>query len=591
MNKKRPVWYVVIAAIFIMRALLGADTLVYAADFTGKTIVDVSIKDNKNITESSILAAVKLKAGDIFNAAVIQQDLQAIYDLGSFYDVQANFVEVPEGVKVVYSVIEKTKITDIVFKGNTKVSAETLQGLVKDIKDKLGDNKIINDQAQVIEQYYHDQGYILAKVNNITMGQDGILTISINEGKVEGFVVKGNEKTKNNVITRELKLTTEEPFNSKDAKRSMQKIYNLGFFEDVNIKLNPGREPNAVVVEIDVKEQKTGTFTIGGGYSKSDGMAASIGVGDNNFNGTGNKVNLNFQHGFSSIAGTGWDLNFTNPYIDNKKTSLSIDLFNSVNELSDYGLNGDNTTLRSTYYRRSSGFNITLGRPQGEYVRNYITFTNRKDRYLEYVSGPVNYLATSDDTATYNSAYNSEYLQNNFGVVHSMTLARVYDTRDNVFNPTEGKRISLTSEFAGKMLGGQFDFNKYILDGRQYFKVGSKQTLAFHVSAGSAVGDVPDASKFVVGGIDTLRGYEDNEFKGNKLFTATVEYRYPIATKVEGVIFTDAGNAWDGDYKLDNLKYSIGTGLRISTPIGPVRLDYGYGKEGGKCHFSFGTQF
>ncbi|HEY3424707.1 MAG TPA: POTRA domain-containing protein, partial [Negativicutes bacterium] len=126
MNRKRCVWYVVIAVIFTMGALLGADTLVYAADFTGKTIVDVSIKDNKTITESSILAAVKLKAGDSFNAAAIQQDLQAIYDLGSFYDVQASFIEVPEGVNVVYSVIEKTKITDIVFKGNTKISDETL---------------------------------------------------------------------------------------------------------------------------------------------------------------------------------------------------------------------------------------------------------------------------------------------------------------------------------------------------------------------------------------------------------------------------------------------------------------------------------
>jgi len=318
-------------------------------------------------------------------------------------------------------------------------------------------------------------------------------------------------------------------------------------------------------------------------------MAAIIGVGDSNFNGSGNKVNVSFQHGYSSIAGTGWDFSFTNPNLDDKQTSLSVDLFNSVNTLSDYGLNGDNTTLRSTYYRRSRGFNISLGRPQGEHVRNSITFTKRNDSYLEYVSGPVDYSATSG--TTYNSAYNSSYLQNNFGEVHSMTLSKVYDTRDNIFDPTEGKRVSLTSEFAGKALGGQFDFNKYIFDGRQYIKVGSKQTVAFHVATGSAIGDVPDASKFVVGGSDTLRGYQDNEFKGNKVFTANIEYRYPMAKKVEGVIFTDAGNAWDGNYQLNNLKYSIGTGLRINTPIGPIRLDYGYGKEGGRSHFSFGTQF
>jgi outer membrane protein insertion porin family len=300
---------------------------------------------------------------------------------------------------------------------------------------------------------------------------------------------------------------------------------------------------------------------------------------------------LNFEHGFSSIAGTGWDLSFTNPYLDDKKTSLTVDYFNSINEWNDYGLNGDNTSLRSTYYRRSRGFNITLGRPQGEYVKNYITFTKRNDSYMEYVSGAVNYLETDPTASDYNANYNSQYLQDNFGEVHSVTLSRVYDTRDNVFDPTEGKLVTLTSEFAGRVLGGQFDFNKYTFDGNQYFKVGNKQTLAFRVTAGSAIGNVPDASMFIVGGIGTLRGYQDEEFKGNRMFTSSLEYRYPIVKKVGGFIFTDAGNAWNNGCNLNGIKYSIGTGLRITTPLGPMVLDYGRGKEGGKCDFSFGTQF
>jgi outer membrane protein insertion porin family len=582
---------VIIAFIFVIGSLFGADTSVYAADFAGKTIVDVNVSGNKTELESSILSVVKLKPGDTFNAEVIQQDMKAIYEFGKFYNVQAKFIEVPEGIKVVYFVTENPMVKDVVFKGNTKVRTEKLQELLATIKENVIDQKKIKNKLQEIEQYYHDQGYILAKVSDISMAQDGILTISINEGMVEGIVIKGNEKTKPNVIIRELKLKPGEPFNAKDARRSLQKVYNLGFFEDVNMKLNPGVEPNAVVTEIDVKEQKTGTFSIGGGYSKSDGMVGIIGVGDNNFNGSGNKVNLNFQHGYSSIAGTGWDLSFTNPYIDDKQTSLKVDLFNTVGEWSDYGLNGDNTTLRSTYYRRSRGFNITLGRPQGEYARNYITFTKRTDSYLEYVSGPVNYLE-SDKTATdYNAQYNSQYLSDNFGQVHSVTLSHVYDTRDNVFDPTEGKWFSLTGEFAGRMFGGEFNYNKYIFDGQQYFKVGSKQTMLFRVTTGTAIGHVADASKFVVGGMGTLRGYEDEKFKGNRMFAATVEYRYPIVKKVQGFIFTDGGNAWNNGYQLNDLKYSIGTGLRLNTPVGPITVDYGWGKEGGRCDFSFGAQF
>lgn len=591
MNTKAPVKSLVIAASLMMANILTALPLVHAAEFTNKAVTGINITGNETVQTDNILSVLKLKAGDSFSAETIKEDMSAIYALDAFYDVQANFIEVPEGINVTYSVIEKKPINSIHFSGNTQVTTDQLKTLVADLQGKPVDSEALNTKSKAIEQYYQDQGYILAKVSDIAMNESGNITFSINEGLIESIIVKGNDKTKTTVILRELNFKTQEPFNSKIAKRSMQKIYNLGFFEDVNIKLNPGKAPNAVDVEITVVEKKTGTFSIGGGYSASDGLAAELGLGDSNFKGTGNNVNVSFSHSLSGITGTSWSLNFTNPYIDDKKTSFSASVFNTVGEYSDYGLNGDNTTLRSTYYRRSRGFNLTLGRPQGDYIKNYITLTKRKDSYLEYVSGPVNYLATDENADTYNAIYNTDYLNNNFGDVHSITLAKVYDTRDNVFAPTEGRRFSLTSEFAGRALGGEFDFNKYILDSRQYFKVGSKQVLALRVTAGSATGSLPDASKFSVGGIDTLRGYEDDEFKGQKMFTATAEYRYPIVKKVQGVFFSDAGNAWDGSYKLSNLNYSVGTGLRIDTPLGAIRLDYGYGKEGGRTHFSFGTQF
>jgi outer membrane protein insertion porin family len=409
---------------------------------------------------------------------------------------------------------------------------------------------------------------------------------------LEGIVVKGNEKTKTHVITREIKLKVGEPFNAKDAKRSMQKVYNLGFFEDVNIKLIPGREPNAVVFQADIKEQKTGHFNVGGGYNESGGFSTSFGIEDPNFNGTGNKLNFSIQHGISSIDGTGWNIGFTNPWLDDKQTSFSINIFNYVNEVSDYGYKGDNSTLRSTYYRKSKGFDISFGRPQGEYVRNYITLSSRRDTYREYVSGPVNYLEINKTASDYNAEYNSPYIHDNFGVVHSMTLSRVYDSRDNVFDPTEGKRVSLTSEFAGHVFGGQFDYNKYTIDASQYFKVGKQHIVALRLMAGDAAGGIPDIRKYSIGGIDTLRGYEDGEFRGKKMLFTTAEYRYPIAKKVQGVVFVDGGNAWDtGSYQLSTLKYDVGVGLSINTFLGPIRLTFARGDEGNTTKFGFGGQF
>lgn len=204
MSVKRHIGPLVIGAIFIINGIVGGGTLAYAADFTGKRIVDISISDNTNVAENSIIGAMKLKAGDDFNDAAIQQDLQAIYALGNFYDVQANFIEVPAGIKVVYSVVEKTAVKDIVVKGNTKVSSEKLKSLVEGVKDNIVDNKTIKEKSKVIEQYYHDQGYILAKVNDMSIDKNGVMTIYINEGNVEGMIVKGNEKTKINVVTREI---------------------------------------------------------------------------------------------------------------------------------------------------------------------------------------------------------------------------------------------------------------------------------------------------------------------------------------------------------------------------------------------------
>jgi outer membrane protein insertion porin family len=116
--------------------------------------------------------------------------------------------------------------------------------------------------------------------------------------------------------------------------------------------------------------------------------------------------------------------------------------------------------------------------------------------------------------------------------------------------------------------------------------------VALRVQAGYGTGALPDAGKYAVGGIDSLRGYDDLEFKGSKMMVATAEYRFPIVKKVQGVIFTDVGNAWDGDgYKLSGLKMGVGVGVNVNTPLGPIRLDYARGDQGGKMEFGFGGQF
>jgi outer membrane protein insertion porin family len=256
---------------------------------------------------------------------------------------------------------------------------------------------------------------------------------------------------------------------------------------------------------------------------------------------------------------------------------LGFNLYDMTNQYNDY----ENGSLVSTYDRKRKGWDITFGRPQGEYVQNYITLKHRGDYYGRPVSG-----------TDYSDGTHQQYLQDNFGITRSIILSRVFDSRDNVFNATEGSRLSMSAEFAGKVFGGDFNFNKYDVESRKYFKVGHDQTIAVRMDLGYATGHMPDSGRFSVGGIDTLRGYDEDEFKGNKMFTASAEYRFPIAKKVQGVLFSDVGNAWNGEgYKLDDLKASVGVGIRLNTPLGPIRLDFARGSEGNKTHFGFGGQF
>jgi len=587
MGTRRRYGHLLLAAIFSFSIIFAAIAPAFAADLTGRTVTAVTVTGNNAVAESDIMAAIKTKPGDVLAADKIKQDMQAIYELGYFFDVVTNFTEVPEGVKVVYTVMENPVLQDIVIKGNTKVPTNKLLGILPVTKGKILNTKALNDGARAIEQYYHDQGYILTKVSDVAMSPGGVLTISLNEGMLEGIEVKGNDKTKANVITREMKVKPGEPFNVKDARRSMQKVYNLGYFEDVNMKLNPGKEPNAVVLETSVVEQKTGTFSIGAGYSKSDGLIGIIEVGDNNFRGTGDKVKLHWEFG-GDASDRNYEVSYTRPWLDAKQTSLGFSIYDMTNEYNDYDDDGD---LRSTYDKRRHGWDITLGRPQGEYIQNYITLKHRQDNYVEHVEGPVDYSASVGDS-DYDADYNAQYLKDNFGTTRSISLARIFDSRDNVFNPTEGQRFALTAEFAGRAFGGDFDFNKYTVENRQYLKVGKEQIVAFRVTMGYADGKLPDSGRFAVGGTDTLRGYDDDQFKGDKMLAATAEYRFPVAKKVQGVVFTDIGKAWDGEgYKLDDLKASVGVGLRVTTPIGPIRIDYAKGEQGAKTHFSFGGQF
>lgn len=544
-----------------------------AQDLTGKNVAFIDVAGTVNIKPETILAATRLKPGDLWTPDKVRQDLRLIYELGTFSDVTADFSLLPEGVKVVYNVKENPVLKGIVIQGTQKVSKDKLLPLMTVKTGFVLNSKTVATNLRSVEEYYKGQGYILAKTGDVNFSPEGILTVRINEGIVEDIVVKGNTKTKAHVITREMRTKKGQPFNSKDARRSMQKLYNLGFFEDVNLKLQPGKQPGGTILEISVVEQKTGTFSIGGGYSASDGLVGIITVGDKNFRGSGDNVNVHWEFGGKSSTTGNYSISYQKPWIDSKQTSLGFTVYNMVNQYIDYNTSGDDI---ATYNRRYRGFDITLGRPVNDYLAHYVTLKNRWDEYVNWVSGQT---------------YTDEYIKDNYGLTRSIILSRVFDSRDSNTNPSTGTRYSLSGEFAG--LGGDFNFNKYTAEMRHYWKVGKSQVVAARGVMGYGSGHIPYMQQFTAGGIDTLRGYRDDQFRGNRLFSTTVEYRFPIAKRVQAAFFADFGNAWQSDSFdfVKDLKAGYGLGFSMITPFGPIRIDYAIGNQGGRTHFSFGGKF
>ena len=569
------------------------------APYIGKTITKQIIEGNVAVPEAEIAAALKTKPGMQFTEAGLSEDLSAIYDLGWFYDLRPEFKTVPEGVQVIYHVMENPVYQKTDVEGNTVLNKQRVASFFDLEQGKIANLKNINKCVQKLEEEYRSNGYILARVTDVHMEKDGTLKVAVNEGVVEGFKVKGNVKTKDYVVTREMKLKKGEPFNAKAARRSMQRVYNLGYFEDVNIKLNPGREPNGVEVEISVVEMNTGTFGIGAGYSNADGFVGMVSIGDKNFRGIGDKINLRWE--FGGEDNKNYDFSYTRPWLDDKETSATINLYDITNEYADYNIDGDEI---ARYDKKRRGQEITFSRrTHNEFVSNYITIKNRDDIYkgpADGYEGDVNQYY--EEEFKQSPHFKKEWMpqtpeerrKENFGVTRSITFGRVYDSRDNVYDPHEGKRIGYSVEWAGGM-GGDFDFTKWTADWRYYFRAGGESVWALNLGAGYASGDMPLSQRFTMGGSDTLRGYEDDQFRGNSMLKATLEYRFPIVKKVQGVLFTDNGYAWDkrheDEFDMGLLKNSYGVGLRINSPLGPVKLDYGYGEDGGKFHFSFGGQF
>jgi outer membrane protein insertion porin family len=386
------------------------------------------------------------------------------------------------------------------------------------------------------------------------------------------------------VIRRELKLTEGEIYDTSSIKKSYERLKNLDFFEDMEIVPERKARENTVDLDVKVKEKSTGSFSIGGGYSTVDRLVALGEVTQNNFLGLGEMVKFKGEFG---ARRQNFVLSFMEPWLLDMPVSLRLDLIKEER-------------VYNGYSKKSTGGTISLGRRFWDYYGTTVSYSYTNERYFD-VSAAILALPGFAESA-------------NLHTTGKVGFNFYRDSRDNYIDPRRGSNHSVYAEYAGTALGGQNAYYKAIGDTTWYFPFYWDTAFSLHGRIGYSEGlqgrDLPLYERFYVGGIGTVRGFDfgaagprvnGEAIGGNKELIFNAEYMFPLvpAIKLRGVAFFDAGNAFGSGEKIDpgRLRYSTGAGIRWISPMGLIRLEYGFvlnrkeGEKPGKLEFTMGSMF
>ena len=547
--------------IVIILALFGLNPFV-PATAAEQIITGLAVEGNQLITEQEILGVLQTEIGDFHNEERLKADLEAIYQLGFFQDVTVSFEVYNAGFKAIFAVVEYPLLKEIVLTGHNSYPTETLLALLAVKTGKILNHNQLLAGRQAIEQRYQEDGYALAQLRGIDISEEGILSIEINEGYLNEVIIEGNEKTKDFVILKELDLTTGQVLNIKDIQKGYQRLVRLNFFEKIEPRLEKvDQQANLANLILEVSEGKTGNCNGGVAWSSKDGWLGFIDVQERNLMGNGQTLGFNWEFG----GVTNYSLSFQEPWLFGSSTSFGISLYDRTSDTTD--------AEQGEFEEHRRGGSISLGH-----------------RLVEDWYGKVRFKIENSSVDWADQAYQDEEAS-----VRSMTLQASRDTTNHPFNPTAGGMDLFSIEYAGQVFGGDADFTKYNLDVRRFYPgFWAGNAWALRAKTGIGEGSLPELEKYRLGGSETLRGYDYGSFSGNNLLLLKVEYRFPIVDNFTGVVFADGGNTWDEleEIELGELHYSLGLGIRMNTPIGMIRLDYGFNEDGGgQPHFSIGQSF
>ena len=585
-----------------------------AYDSSTAYINDIEILGSNIIKADYILSKMKLKKGDLYDKDVMQQDLKTIYKLGYFTErMKAVPVKNSNGTISLKIIVEENiPITDFTIEGNTVVSSEEIMQYLLPLKGKPQNIAAINQAMEKINECYYKKGYILSKIDSIYDDPDGTLNISITEGKINSISIKGNEKTKEYVIERNIMTEPGSVYNENQMKQDLVRLYSTQAFKDVNrtIEASPD-DPDKFDVTIELKEQRTASVSVGGGLDSATGVFGSLGISDNNFRGLNQRVSV------TGMVGSGV-LMSDSSILRNVNYQAEISFFEP------HFLNADNSLMSKLYYRDLGSYQIPLAMEKRIGLEATVAHRLKINRrlsstltlggeYIDLSEGDRNKIANMYRAHGIDISERAKQLEGGFFLKVAPGLS--YDSRDSAINPRNGVIASVRLEENFGLDG----FNK--TNGRltgmvkKYVPVAKKSSLTFTGRGGLKVhgsSDFPEIMAYRLGGPYTVRGYKVNGVgTGTSFIMGSAELATPIPfvdrlkvnflQNLRITFWVDAGTVFNPTissriYDRPIHAITAGVGLKINMPgVGPLSVDYGFpltnpGPNGNRNgYFTFGV--
>lgn len=461
---------------------------------------------------------------------------------------------------------EPFTVSQVGFRGNTVFEEPELREGMKIYEGEIFQRAKIRDEVTRLTDTYGAKGYAFTDVNpNVTPNQDdktASIIFNIKEGeltRIRQIRISGNDKTRDNVIRRELRVNESDVIDTVSLKRSFQRLNNLNFFETVEI-IPKQVENDKVDLDVKVKEKSTGMFSIGGGFSTLDKLVAVADITEGNLGGYGYMGRIRGQLGQRRSLGL---ISFRNPYINDSLTSMQLDLYSTF-------------TNYVTYFEEKQGISATFGRWFSEFIFGSITPLAEQLNFRD---------ATADAPE-----FITQQLGRQTTTGFRSLLSR--DTRDYYLDPRTGMRTAVGFDLGTPYLGGSNDFYKYYVDVIKYTPLFLDTRFSVRARYGAVEGrrgkPIPLSEMFFVGGINTVRGFVFGRAgpvtsSGSLLGAATqlmfnFDFIFPISAeaKLNGVIFFDYGKGFaDADPVNFDLRPAAGLEVRWISPFGPLRAAYG----------------